>query len=197
MIASKQEWRTQMRQASVLWLQKPAPERSTALRSLEKNLHQLLQGAHGTWGAYSALVEEPAIDVFNFDGPLRSLASLIWAFPKVEGSDHLRYLIPKTKDSFLQDSALGVREPDPMASREVAREEIAGVLIPALAFDRNGIRLGRGKGYYDKWLSGFRGTKVGVAFSWQIASSDLPREGFDIPMDIVVTEQGTFRREKK
>ena len=61
-------------------------------------------------------------------------------------------------------------------------------MVPALAFDKEGRRLGRGGAYFDRALKSFQGIKVGVAYSWQWATHALPYEDHDIAMDIIVSE---------
>ena len=60
-------------------------------------------------------------------------------------------------------------------------------LVPGIAFDRSGNRLGRGKGFYDRLLEGADGVKIGVAYDCQIADA-IPSELHDVSMDYVVTE---------
>jgi 5-formyltetrahydrofolate cyclo-ligase len=84
----------------------------------------------------------------------------------------------------------GTREPKPDAPE--ARPDV--VLVPLLAFDAHGRRLGYGGGYYDRTLEKLRHERrgviaVGVAFSAQEAQ-DLPEEDFDARLDWVVTEKG-------
>lgn len=62
------------------------------------------------------------------------------------------------------------------------------VLVPGLAFTKEGKRLGRGKGYYDRFLEKDRGIKIGIAFEEQILT-DLPVTKEDIMMDFIVTNQ--------
>lgn len=59
-------------------------------------------------------------------------------------------------------------------------------VIPGMAFDKNGNRLGRGKGYYDRLLPKLNGKKIGVCFSFQFLDS-IPSEKHDIPMDEIIT----------
>jgi 5-formyltetrahydrofolate cyclo-ligase len=69
------------------------------------------------------------------------------------------------------------------------------VLIPGLAFDREGNRLGRGKGYYDKFFDRFRlhsALKVGVAWELQIVDQ-VPTESFDILVDWICHERGMIQ----
>jgi 5-formyltetrahydrofolate cyclo-ligase len=66
------------------------------------------------------------------------------------------------------------------------------VVVPMIAFDRRGFRLGYGAGYYDRFLSAHpRMTKIGVAFSC-LEVEAVPADENDVPMDIIVTEEGVF-----
>jgi len=82
----------------------------------------------------------------------------------------------------------GIREPDPGSWDRASLSEVDLALIPGLAFDSKGGRLGRGKGFYDRLLGHpeFRGIKVGLAWDWQIVA-EVPCDSDDIPMDFVVT----------
>ena len=62
-------------------------------------------------------------------------------------------------------------------------------LVPGLAFDRQGWRLGRGKGYYDRMLAGLGGIRCGVAFDFQHVES-VPHETLDQKMDWIITPDG-------
>lgn len=72
-------------------------------------------------------------------------------------------------------------------------ESIETVLVPGLAFDALGGRLGRGAGFYDRWLSvrAPRARRVGVAFDVQIVEA-VPAEAHDVRVDAVVTESGVL-----
>ena len=61
-------------------------------------------------------------------------------------------------------------------------------IVPGRAFDKAGVRLGRGKGYYDKFLSSLSAAKVGIGFHFQLFGK-LPQEPHDILMDVVITEK--------
>ena len=81
--------------------------------------------------------------------------------------------------------AFGIAEPQ--AQSAVAPGDIDIIIVPGVAFSTSGKRCGRGKGYYDKYLSreGFRATKIGVCFAEQIAE-DIFAEPHDIIMDSVI-----------
>ena len=80
----------------------------------------------------------------------------------------------------------------PALDREVSLNQIDIFLVPGLAFDRRGYRLGRGGGFYDRVLSQSCGIKIGIASSSQVSCQDIPIENHDIRMDIVVTESYFF-----
>lgn len=88
----------------------------------------------------------------------------------------------------------GVMEPDPGDLRIVNTEEIDVVVVPGMAFDRNCNRLGRGKGYFDRFLKRLKGGKkvIGLAFSEQVFDS-IPVEENDVKVDIVITESSIIR----
>lgn len=76
---------------------------------------------------------------------------------------------------------------EPTGDDVVNPEDIEMIVVPAVAFDRNCGRLGRGKGFYDRLLSNTNATKVGVGYDFQLVD-DLPTEPHDIPMDMVITQ---------
>jgi len=71
----------------------------------------------------------------------------------------------------------------------VCGEDLEVVIVPLLAFDRAGHRLGYGAGYYDRFLSSYpQAKKIGVAFSCQEIKS-VPNDDNDVAMDLIVTER--------
>ena len=78
---------------------------------------------------------------------------------------------------------LGIEEPD---SIESYKGKFDLVIVPGVAFDRKGNRLGRGKGYYDKFLSETKILKIGVGLSFQLLEY-IPVTRVDIKMDKIVT----------
>jgi 5-formyltetrahydrofolate cyclo-ligase len=76
---------------------------------------------------------------------------------------------------------------------ELALSQFDLILVPGVAFDHKGRRLGRGQGYYDRWLKDAQGARLcGVAFSEQWLE-EIPAEGHDVTMQFVVTPTGFFR----
>jgi 5-formyltetrahydrofolate cyclo-ligase len=88
----------------------------------------------------------------------------------------------------LTESGFGVREPH-AGSERVAPERVDLVLVPAIAFDARGYRLGYGKGFYDRLLPSLvRAERVGLAFELSLLPQ-LPNEDHDIAVQRVVTEK--------
>ncbi len=87
------------------------------------------------------------------------------------------------------DGEYNIPEPGPQCPL-LAPDEVSSVLwlVPALAFDHDGHRLGRGKGYYDRLLNEWKGKKVGIGYDWQLIDS-VPVSNHDVNMDIVVTDR--------
>jgi len=79
----------------------------------------------------------------------------------------------------------GIREPSPSCP-EIPPRDLDLVLVPGVAFDLRGHRLGRGQGFYDRLLANVRGLKCGVAFDEQIVNA-VPAETRDVRMDFIVT----------
>jgi 5-formyltetrahydrofolate cyclo-ligase len=83
----------------------------------------------------------------------------------------------------------GIRQPEVNSDDVVSKDSIDLVLIPGLAFDLSGYRLGYGKGYYDRWLKDISLSKtVGLAYDFQITDK-LPIGKRDLPIGTIVTEQ--------
>lgn len=86
---------------------------------------------------------------------------------------------------------LGAAEPPPGA-REVPLEDVEAFVIPGVGFSEDGLRLGRGGGYYDVTLKqAQRAARIGVGFDLQVLPT-LPRDPHDVPLDAVVTESRTL-----
>ncbi|MCE5298833.1 MAG: 5-formyltetrahydrofolate cyclo-ligase [Methanoregulaceae archaeon] len=91
--------------------------------------------------------------------------------------------------SFLVESTFSV--PEPLGCEIPASPaDIRIVVVPMIAFDRNGHRLGYGAGYYDRFLSCYpHMKKIGIAFSC-LELPEIPGDENDVAMDLIVTEKG-------
>lgn len=76
---------------------------------------------------------------------------------------------------------------EPTGENTVEPESIELIVVPAVAFDRKGGRLGRGKGFYDRLLAGTKATTIGVGYDFQLID-EVPVEEHDMAMNMVVTQ---------
>ena len=143
------------------------------------------QSAH-TVLAYHPLDTEPDIKPL-FDTCFSYGKKLV--LPKVCGDRLKLYAVEDL--STLQKGPLGVFEP--AEGEEVEPASLSISLVPAVAFDVEGYRLGFGKGFYDRLLERVSGKKIGVAYSFQVLN-EIPRDPWDVPVDFIVTEGGIIRR---
>lgn len=85
----------------------------------------------------------------------------------------------------LQVGAFGILEPTGKLFTDYEKIDVA--VVPGMAFDKEGHRLGRGKGYYDRFLRLLPKTyKIGICFSWQLVDN-VPTDEHDILMDQIMT----------
>ncbi len=88
----------------------------------------------------------------------------------------------------LETGHYGIRAPKAGLIRPLPGGEIDVILVPAVAFDRRGYRIGYGGGYYDRFLpQAPQAAKIGVAFASQVIK-EIPVDGYDLPVDMIVTE---------
>lgn len=93
-------------------------------------------------------------------------------------------ILPYDK-SRLEYGAFHIEEPAGDDVRDIADVEL--IVVPAVAYDRKGNRVGRGKGYYDRLLGSTKALKIGVGYDFQLVDL-VDAESHDIPVDIVITQ---------
>lgn len=103
--------------------------------------------------------------------------------PRVNGVN--LEILPYDK-SKLHLGAFQIEEPDGNDLTPV--DDIEVVVVPGIAYDRDGHRVGRGKGYYDRLLHNTHALKIGVAYDFQLVE-EIEADPHDIDMDIVLTDQ--------
>jgi 5-formyltetrahydrofolate cyclo-ligase len=91
----------------------------------------------------------------------------------------------KTPETDLQLGQFGIREPTESCP-QIPLNRLDLILVPGVAFDLHGRRLGRGKGFYDRLLAAVRGTTCGVAFDEQIVN-EVPVEPHDVLLNCILT----------
>ena len=96
----------------------------------------------------------------------------------------------------LVKGAYNIPEPSencPLLVREMLSERGSKVvcLVPGVAFDRKGYRMGYGGGYYDRYLADFNGIRIGITYAALLRES-IPKETFDHQMNMVITNEETL-----
>ena len=92
----------------------------------------------------------------------------------------------------LSIGAFGIAEPRDSALIQPSQIDL--FIVPGIAFDRTGNRMGRGKGYYDKYLAEICKPIIGLCFGFQLFDS-IPAESHDVKMRMIVSENGECRME--
>ena len=112
------------------------------------------------------------------------------AFPVIQSDGKLSFMIP---DGPLRDGPHGI--PEPVLGLKVEPSDLDMVLVPLVAADLSGNRIGHGAGFYDKTFSFHRSEGspclVGLAHEFQIVPSLNP-EPWDVPLDLIVTEKTIY-----
>lgn len=130
---------------------------------------------------YHALPDEPDLQPL-LDGALREGKRVL--LPVVVGDD-LELRAHQGPDT-LREGAFHILEPVGAVFPPSQYDQIALALVPGMAFDRAGHRLGRGRGYYDRLLPRLaRARRIGICFPFQYFDA-IPNEQHDIPMDAVL-----------
>ena len=135
---------------------------------------------------FAPLPTEPDIDQL---WKLGGFAEKRCAYPRVEGRATRLYYVRGPEE--LEGTRWGLREPPILAARQVDPADFDVILVPGLAFDARGGRLGRGGGHYDRLLAG-RGKRtilVGCCFALQKVPA-VPAAPHDVRMDYVCTDEG-------
>jgi 5-formyltetrahydrofolate cyclo-ligase len=76
---------------------------------------------------------------------------------------------------------------EPVPYKRVSKIDL--LVVPGIAFDKKGYRLGYGKGYYDRLLSGKRTFSIGLAYSFQLLEN-LPHDRYDKRLNAIASEDG-------
>jgi 5-formyltetrahydrofolate cyclo-ligase len=90
----------------------------------------------------------------------------------------------------LRASTYGILEPE--SGERISAKDIDLFIVPGIAFDMEGNRIGYGKGYFDKALIGAKAPIAGLAFECQLAP-EIPKDTYDIGVSIIVTEDRVIR----
>ena len=131
-----------------------------------------------TVGLFAPLASEPDVN-------------LLWAvlgerrvcYPRIAGEE-LVFLSVPSREALLESGRWNLLEPPHRDEHIAAPAQIDLLLVPGVAFTLDGHRMGRGGGFYDRFLADFPGATFGVCFAEQVMAH-LPREDHDRPVEAV------------
>ncbi len=198
----KKQWRLFLRQ-QLADFQESLRQGRRDLRQEQENLLKLLQDLlgkeKGNWAMYIAQDFEPDVQQL-----VKALPGISWWVPRsvpvssgadgsADSSKEVCYRLEFTSFHDPRESGpWGIPQAAVDPSQKVLQiQDLQGILIPGLGFDKNGTRLGRGRGIFDQALAGWNGKKVGVCWDVQFVT-ELPKETHDQKMDDVVTNKEVF-----
>jgi len=111
-------------------------------------------------------------------------------YPRLDGED-LQFFRPRGP---FTTNRFGIEEPDPQCSEPLDLKNPMLVFCPAVAVDTRGVRLGMGKGYYDRFFSAAPlAQRAAVVYQVQVSTAPLHADSWDQPMDWIVTEKMILR----
>ncbi len=177
---------------------------TTLQKKLNENIEKILQtskiflDSNLLLAYYPMKHEASCLDILNVS--LRIGKKI--ALPKITG-DIIHFHFSDLRN--LKKNSYGIYEPtnEAIDFKTLVQEQLMdiAILVPALAFTKNGKRLGRGKGYYDKFLNSMLKlqekyptvniTFIGLCFSFQILD-EIPTEEHDIKMNYILTEKDLY-----
>jgi 5-formyltetrahydrofolate cyclo-ligase len=161
-------------------------ERANATALIDIRILDVLQrlSAGQVLALYAAKGSEVPTD--TIDAIARELGFVV-VYPRVASDRVLEFVAARPDE--LASGRFGLREP---AGEAIAIEKVDMFVVPGVAFDREGGRLGWGRGHYDATLAMARpdAVRVGLAFECQVVEK-VEREAHDAPMHVIVTEVAT------
>lgn len=178
----KQEIRSALRRLHSLTL--TAEYRNEASLSICRQIEQtaLWQQAHRI-GLFEALPDEPSMQMLLTHQGEKELF-----IPRVEGAETMDFY-PYRVDQVREGGAFGITEPTQAMEEAVDPASLDLIIVPGGAFTPQGVRLGRGKGYYDRYLQrACHARLIGVTFHFRLLAS-LPAEEWDFLMNLVITNK--------
>lgn len=108
--------------------------------------------------------------------------------PAFKGKDYIFVKFSNWHD--LEKGPYGILQP--RNPKRTSIKNLEFVIVPGVAFSKEGVRLGYGKGVYDQLLWQSKAIKIGLAYEFQVIDK-LPREKHDLKMDMVVTEARIYK----
>ena len=188
---AKFEWRMKLKRLLTEKITRDPADVASRDARIAESLRAALSDKPGLWLAYVATEDEPNVEV--------AVPGVKLAFPRV-GNDNMTmefYTSDSDEPNFVKSNLL-LLEPDPsdpdwkvVPRSALVDGTVRGALVPALGYSRQFQRLGRGAGFYDRYLNENRILKIGVVFAEQLVD-ELPTEPHDVAVDAVITDQAVL-----
>ncbi len=113
------------------------------------------------------------------------------AVPFCTDSDgNMEFYIIKSFNA-LSPGHYGIREPDIKSCEKLSDFSASIIVVPGLSFDKNGNRLGYGKGYYDRFLKNYSFISVGLCYN-SFIKDIIPSENYDVKVNYIITEDAVL-----
>lgn len=181
----KDKIRTQVRAQKALL---DAAERVAASRRVFERLRQL---AAYTMAEHILLYHSLPDELSTLEFLDAGHKSKTYYLPRVNGVDLEILPYDRTRTHL---GSFRIEEPD--GNETVDISDIDLIVVPAVAYDRSGNRVGRGKGYYDRLLSRSRAVTVGVCYDFQLVD-EIDADEHDIPVDFLIADGHPLIRRKR
>nr|WP_314601266.1 5-formyltetrahydrofolate cyclo-ligase [uncultured Porphyromonas sp.] len=161
-----------------------APMREAGSRSIvaQLALHPLWIEARRV-ALYSALPDEPSLEAL-----IKGTSDKELFLPRVLDGETMAFYPFVGSHALEQSGSFGIWEPKREEAEPVDPRSLDLIIIPALAYDASGYRLGRGKGYYDRYLATTPAHRLGVTFGLRRIEA-LPYDPWDLPVEEVLYPQ--------
>lgn len=178
-MTTKSELRKKFKSIIDLRSDRTVTEKNNDAENFSQQLVSFFKLRQGSWGAFQPLRTEPPILT-----ALSKISHIEWYFPRIKDE-----LLEFSNGRDTRSHELGFSEPIDGDIKQA--QELDGFIIPGLAFDRQGHRLGRGKGYYDRSLQHSKGLRVGICYQDQLVKKIEVVEKHDLSMSFIITENET------
>ena len=140
---------------------------------------------------FDALILSNILDKFNSIGIYYPIRNEINLMPLIDYYPNKKFYLPKTLDTLVFREYNGTLIDGPFKTKEttgseVNRDMIECFIIPCVGVNKELKRIGYGKGYYDRYLSGYSGLKIGICYK-EDSNLDLELDEYDLKLDILIT----------
>ena len=133
------------------------------------------------------LSNQPEVDTTFIIEELWKLNKYV-AVPKCNPKDRSMQFYKINSFDETERAYQNILEPIRERTELIEKERIDVMVVPGVVFDHHGYRIGFGGGYYDRYLVGFNGKRISLAFEEQLLN-EIPRESHDLPVHILLTDK--------